>query len=102
MTCVHCAELAQAARPAGVGARSLQQLVQPMGAGKTFGTLNGGGGKFGPMAGGKPATQPAADGGDAQQAAGDTGVTASRNAPALVSRCASSSHLGLQNIRTRL
>ena len=61
-----CAELAHAARPVGV-ARSLQQLVQPMGAGKSFGTLTGaGGGKFAPMAGGKPAAAAAdgAEGGD--------------------------------------
>lgn len=57
------AELASASRPVGV-ARSLQQLVQPMGAGKTFGTLTGaGGGKFAPMAGGKPAAA-AAEGGE--------------------------------------
>lgn len=79
------AELAHAARPVGV-ARSLQQLVQPMGAGKSFGTLTGaGGGKFAPMAGGKPAAAAATGEG------GDGGDGGSARSAGLVSRCGPSS-----------
>ena len=77
-----CAELAQGARLVGLS-RSLQQLVQPMGAGKSFGTLSTGGGKFGPMAGGGAKTAAASAGGD--------GSDVTPQATGLVSRCGAAS-----------